>query len=49
MMNKKYFIGCRVTEEMYIEVSKLASEMEYGNISKFLRKLLKRVIKNAKD
>lgn len=46
---KKYFITVRVKEEMFIELSKLASEMEEGNMSKFIRNLFKRVIKNAKD
>lgn len=46
-MRKKYFITARVTEEMYMKISNLASEMEDGNISKFLRKLLKTVIKNS--
>ena len=50
MSNKKeYFIAVRVKEEMFVELSKLASEMEDGNMSKFMRKLFKRVIKNAKD
>ena len=45
MCNKKYFITVRVEEKMYIEISRLAAEMENGNISKFVRKLLKRAIK----
>jgi len=47
-MNKKeYFITVRVDEEMYIKISNLAAEMEEGNISLFMRKLLRTVIKNA--
>jgi len=46
-MSKDYFITVRVNEEMYIAISKLAADMEKGNISKFIRNLLKRVIKNA--
>ena len=44
---KEYFITTRVTEEMYIKISKIASEMEEGNISRFIRNLLKTVIKNS--
>jgi len=36
-----------VSEEMYIKISKIASEMEEGNISRFIRNLLKTVIKNS--
>jgi len=46
---KEYFITVRVNEKMYIEISSLASEMEEGNISRFIRNLLKTVIKNAKN
>ena len=49
MCNKEYFITVRVKEDTYVEISKLASEMEDGNISKFVRNLFKRVIKNAKN
>ena len=47
-MSKNYFITVRVKEEMFIELSNIASDMEEGNMSKFLRNLFKRVIKNAK-
>ncbi len=49
MCNKEYFISVRVKEDTFVEISKLASEMEGGNISKFVRNLFKRVIKNAKN
>lgn len=49
VQQKKYFITIRVDEKMYIDLSKLASEMENGNMSKFMRNLFKRVIKNAKN
>ena len=45
MCNKEYFITVRVKEQMYIKISRLAAEMENGNISKFVRKLFKRAIK----
>ena len=49
MSNKNYNVTFRVDLKMWGEINKLASEMEGGNISRFMRKLLKRVIKNAKD
>lgn len=41
---KEYFLTTRVTEKMYIEISRMTSEMEEGNISRFIRKLLKKEI-----
>lgn len=47
IMEKDRFITVRVSDEMYIQLSRLASEMTGGNISKMLRKLFKRLIRHA--
>lgn len=50
MLNKKeYFIGCRVTEEEYSNLGKLMDAMEYENASKFLRKMIKTMVKHAQE
>ena len=48
-LNKNIFIGFRITPEMASNLNKLMEVMEYDNVSKWIRKMFKVMIKNGKE